>query len=180
MSGGCLASSWGRRGVLLLAVLALFACSPALNWREVPLNRLTAFLPCKPDRAQRTVNLGSQAVEMDMAGCEAAGGLFAVSHLRLSAPSQAAEVLAAWRTGTLRSMQSTAVTELPWRPVAGAGASALPPVLLEATGQRADGSTVQARLAWLVDGVDMFHIAVYAPHLSPDMTETLFSEFKLQ
>lgn len=180
MSGGRIASGWGTRWMLLLAVFVLSACSPALNWREVPLNRLTAFLPCKPDRAQRTVPLGSQAVEMDMAGCEAAGGLFAVSHLRLGAPSHAAEVLAAWRTGTLRSMRSTGGTELPWRPVAGAGAQAFPPVLLEATGQRADGSTVQAHLAWLVDGVDIFHIAVYAPRLTADMTETLFSELKLQ
>jgi hypothetical protein len=166
--------------VLLLAVLALLACSPALNWREVPLNRLTALLPCKPDRAQRTVHLGSQALQMDMAGCEAAGGLFAISHLRLSAPGQAAQVLADWRAGTLRSMHSTAVTELPWRPVAGAGAPALPPVLLEATGKGADGTVVQARLAWLVDGVDLFLLAVYAPRLTADMTETLFSELKLQ
>lgn len=91
----------------LLVVLALSACSPALNWREVHLNRLTALLPCKPDQAQRVVHLAGQALALEMAGCEAAGGLFAISHLRVDAIHQVPEVLAAWRAGTLGNMQST-------------------------------------------------------------------------
>lgn len=179
MRGG--RTAWGvSTHCALVVVLALSACSPALNWREVHLNRLTALLPCKPDLAQRVVRLAGQALTMDMAGCEAAGGLFAISHLRVDAISQVPEVLAAWRVGTLGNMQSTVATALPWRAVVGAAALAPPPVLLEATGQRADGSPLQAQLAWVVDGADVFHIAAYATRLTPDMTETLFSEPKLQ
>ena len=32
----------------LLALFALAACSPALNWREVRVHSLLALLPCKP------------------------------------------------------------------------------------------------------------------------------------
>lgn len=179
MRGGRTATGVGKCCTLLV-VLALSACSPTLNWREVHLNRLTALLPCKPDQAQRVVRLAGQELALEMAGCEAAGGLFAISHLRVNAISQVPEVLAAWRAGTLGNMQSTAVTAQPWRAVAGAVAFAPPPVLLEVTGQRADGSPLQAQLAWVVDGADVFHIAAYATRLTPDMTETLFSEPKLQ
>lgn len=177
---GWRAAIGGAQRFTLVTVLALSACSPALNWREVHLNRLAALLPCKPDHARRVLVLAAQEVGMEMAGCEAGGGLFAISHLRVGATDQVPEVLAAWRAGTLGNMQSTAVTVLPWRPVAGAVVPEPPSVLLEAAGKRADGSPLQAQLAWIVDGDDVFHIAVYATRLTLDMTETLFSEPKLQ
>jgi hypothetical protein len=172
---------WGPANVwrlaLILAVLAA-ACSPALNWREVHLDRMIALLPCKPDHAQRVVQLGTQGYPMEMVGCEAAGGLFAISHVTLARPDQVSSVLAAWRAGTLEKMQATAVMELPIADAPAAGTR--PSILLQATGRRVDGSTVQSRLAWLVAGVDIFQIAVYAPQLGPDMTDPLFSELRLQ
>ena len=43
------------------AALLIAGCSPALNWRTVPLPEadLTITLPCKPDQATRTVELAA-------------------------------------------------------------------------------------------------------------------------
>ena len=46
--------------------------------------------------------------------------------------------------------------------------------------QRPDGSAVQAQLLWLNKGTDLYHVAVYAPTLRPEMTELLFSELSLR
>lgn len=160
--------------------MALLACSPALNWREVRLNRLTALLPCKPDVAQRTVRLGAQDVILDMRGCEAADGLFAVVHTRLAAPDQAAAVLADWRAGTLAHMQSASVTELPFRIHRANAPKGSTPFMLHVEGKRADGSALQARLVWFADGADLFQMAVYATRLRPEMTDSLFTQATLQ
>ena len=65
----------------LAALLALAACSPAFNWREVrPENtRFSLLLPCKPDKAQKVVPLGGQATTLSMLGCDADGVTFAVA-----------------------------------------------------------------------------------------------------
>ena len=74
----------------LAAVLALAACSPALNWREVrPANTsLSLLLPCKPDKAEKIVPLGGQPTTLAMLGCDAAGATFAVAVADLGDPAR--------------------------------------------------------------------------------------------
>ena len=84
----------GRRRLdIVLAALAVLAaaCTPVFNWREVPVGEgdLVALLPCKPDRAERMLPLGTEAVRIDMAGCEAGGVTFAIAHAEASGPAQA-------------------------------------------------------------------------------------------
>lgn len=52
------------RLAVLAAVALLAACSPAFNWREVPVAGagLVAMLPCKVDRATRALPLGAESV----------------------------------------------------------------------------------------------------------------------
>lgn len=160
--------------------MALAACSPALNWREVPLDGLTARLPCKPDRAQRTVQLGGKDLLLEMAGCEAAGGLFAISRVSLADATQSAPILAAWRSEALRNMAAATVQERDVPPVAAAGLRAGQAAMVLAQGRRPDGSAVQAQLAWFVTGSGIFHVAVYAPRLNSDMTDILFSDLQFR
>ncbi len=155
-------------GVLGSALL-LGACSPALNWREVRVGEMTALLPCKPDRAQRATPLGAQDVPMEMAGCEAAGGLFALSHVHLQEAGQVPAVLAAWQASALRQLRSTQ-SHTQSNPPAQAA------LALSAQGQQPDGSAVQAQLAWWVRGADVYHAALYAPRITPEMHDTFFSE----
>lgn len=163
-------------GRYLLALLVLTACAPALNWRQVPLDRITVLLPCKPDRAQRTLRLAESEVTISMAGCEADGTLFAVSHIHQPGVGAAASVARAWRTATLANMQASAVKEFSMTTVPGSVAA----TRLLVQGVRPDASTVQAHLAWLVAGDDVFHLAAYGTRMTPELADSLFSDIKIQ
>jgi hypothetical protein len=59
--------------VLLSTVLALGACSPAMDWRQVRPDGLgiEASFPCRPASHARSVELAGQAVTMTMYACSA-------------------------------------------------------------------------------------------------------------
>jgi hypothetical protein len=156
---------------LVLAALCLSGCSPALNWRTVSLGDTTVTLPCKPDRAQRTVQLGGQDFEMEMVGCEAEGAMFAASRLRLASAGDADRMQALWQSASLQQMkgQPSAAPQAP-----SARAQALRLNMVDALGQGGDARPVTARLAWTVRGADLLHLAVYAPSLTPELLEPFF------
>ncbi len=170
----------------------MLACSPALNWREVRLNGLVAMLPCKPDHAERKVPLGTQDVTMAMAGCEAAGALYAISHVQVADVARANAALADWQESMLAHFQKQTVQHEPYQlrhasaavPAAASsrGAIAAPTGLeiLNVQGKGPDGAPLQARLLWLAQGVDIYYVAVYAPKLQFDQFDMLFSELALQ
>lgn len=170
-----------RLAAALLVVTTMAACSPALNWRDVPLQGLVALLPCKPDHAERQMQLGPSDVTLRMSGCEASGALYAISHVRVADPAQLQATHMAWRQATLAAMQATAdpvTAPQPATPTGGQVQSALNPEKLD--GKRPDGSAVQAQLVWLNKGQDLYHVAVYGATLRPEMTELLFSELSLR
>lgn len=158
-----------------LVLLGLGACSPALNWRNVSLGELALTLPCKPDRAQRTVPLGAQNLDMEMVGCEADGALFAVSRVGLPPGGDSEQLRAQWQAASLLQMKAQG------RPILAplsTNAQALPLRGLTASGQAADGRAVQARLAWADAGTDVYHFAVYAARITPEMADPFFDGVK--
>lgn len=180
------------RCAALLGTWALVACTPALNWREIHLDRLTTLLPCKPDHAQRPVRLGSADLALAMAGCEAAGALFAISHMRASDPQQVSATQSQWQQAALASMRATSLRQETFKlenpahnviQIRDAASGPQPDGTLEllvADGSRADGTAVQARLVWFAQGSDIFHAAVYGATLNADTYQMLFSGLKLQ
>lgn len=135
------------------------------------MGRLTVFLPCKPDRGQRSVPLAQSSGVITMAGCEAGGALFAASHIQVANASDVEPTLQAWRAATLANLQAQDVVQ------SGPPTFASP---LRVNGVRATGEPVQAQLAWQVAGTDLFHVAVYAEKIKPELTETLFTQAKIQ
>ena len=163
-----------RTGTCVGALL-LTACTPALNWRSVGVGDATAMLPCKPDIAQRMVHLGSQDLTLHMVGCEAGGALFAISQTRLPPGTPAAAVLADWRQSALTNLHAEEVSAMPSK----APRADVQTLLLRARGKRPNSTAVDARLLWWATDTQVLHVAVYADAISPDMTETLFSEIKI-
>lgn len=160
--------SWGRAVACSALAVVLCACSPALNWRNVILGSLRFTLPCKPDQAQRDVLLAGVSRTLEMRGCEADGALFAISRIALAPSDDAAALVHAWRAAALTALQAppAAVEELVppnYRGLPDAHAIGW----LRAQGRQPQGDAVQAQLAWLVVGREVFHLAVYAPHLAP-------------
>ncbi len=170
-----------RYTALLLALLA--ACSPALNWRTVrsDAHPLQMLLPCKPDSASREVPMVGQTVLLDMQGCEAAGATFAVSHVRLVDPTQAAAALAGWQTATLAQLHAQPSQAQPFAPHL---SWALPQAQrLHLAGQRANGQPLQAQAVWFARigpvGVDIYHALVLADTIDPAVADTFFASLKL-
>lgn len=179
-----------------LLALALTACSPAFNWREVrPDNtRLSLLLPCKPDRAQKTVPLGGQPTVLAMLGCDAGGATFAVAVADLGDAAKAGPVLAQWQSLTLANMKAGPRAADPGPggtqvvPLKLPGASAEPaPLLVSAQGQRADGTAVTGRAAYFAQGSQVFQVVMYAGATQRDaapqaveVAETFFASLKFE
>ncbi|MGA8514584.1 MAG: hypothetical protein WB821_07405 [Burkholderiaceae bacterium] len=70
------------------------ACTPAFNWRDISFDNLpvAALLPCKPDRATRTLPIAGVPRTMVMAGCQAGGATFTVAVVTVDNASQMAQV----------------------------------------------------------------------------------------
>lgn len=144
----------------VLTVAGLSACTPALNWREVRLDdaRWTGWLPCKPDRAQRTVDLGGQPAQLSLIGCQAEGMDFTLAQLTLPDGLPAAQAQQAWKTASLASLQATSEASSTDWVLAGASPALTPQRTLAQGGQ---GQS--ARWAWFAYDGRLYQLAVYAP-----------------
>ena len=175
--------------MLLPACLA--ACSPSLNWRSVPLQPLglTASLPCKPERIERSIVLAGAPVQLHMAGCTADGATVAVACAVLPPPVLAGTALAHWRNAVLVALrappagQAGAAQDQPFVP---AGALALPQsVRTRAQGQQPDGSGAAFMDAvWFarLQGAQLqaCHAVVYSARPRPGVAEVLLDGLVLQ
>ena len=181
----------------LLALAMTFAgCSPTFNWREVRPDgtRLSLLLPCKPDKAQKTVPLGGQPTVLAMLGCDAGGATFAVAVADLGDAAKAAPVLAQWQSLTLANMKAgpraagTGPGGTQVVPLKLAGASAEPaPLLVSAQGQRADGAAVTGRAAYFAQGSQVFQVVMYvgatkrdAAPQAVEVAETFFASLRFE
>ena len=151
----------------LLGLLA--ACSPALNWRSISLADapLSLELPCKPDYAVRDVDWGAGKQQLSMAGCQADGATWAVSHVLLAQPQEAPAVLTRWQQALQNQLQ------LPPDTPAGVvfllkGALELPQaVQVQWQGRDAQGAPVVADARWWArlegTGVRVYQAIVLSP-----------------
>ena len=74
-----------------LAALARWpACSPALDWRSVPLpgTQLVAELPCRPGRFERDVTVAGVPLKLFMLSCEAGGVTYGVATADVGDPAR--------------------------------------------------------------------------------------------
>ena len=168
--------------VALVAFMALAACSPTFNWREVRPEgtALSLLLPCKPDKAQKVVPLGGRATSLSMLGCDAGGVTFAVAVADVGDAAQAAPVLAQWQTLTLANMKAASSSQQPLALKIPGASSSLPVARLQAQGQRADGTAVSGQAAYFAQGSQLFQVVMYAPRIAPDVAETFFASLKFE
>ena len=162
-----------------LALATLAACNPTFNWRDVRLEdtRLSLLMPCKPDKAQKTVPMASQATELMLLSCDAGGVTFAVAAADVKDASKVAATLAQWQSATLANMNAAPATNAAALKIAGAAGDA---VLVKATGQRANGQAVGSQAAYFVQGTQVFQAVMYADNISVDVAETFFSGLKFE
>lgn len=158
---------WKVCSVAGLLVLSLPACNPALNWREVRFDDspVRVMLPCKPDRAERTVTLGEASATLRMMGCEAQGMNFTWSRLDLplEAQASAATVVRAWQGASLQALGADPglATKAIAQPLKGARADVTP------TRLSASGGANQAQWVWWLHAGQAYQLGIYAERQSP-------------
>ena len=160
--------------------LLLCACQPTYNWRDIGLEgtNVKAQLPCKPDRTQREVTIAQVAVSLQVAGCEADGGMWVVMTGRLPAGLDTVQVLQGWQEATWRTLQAQQPESQAWlAPKALPGA-----VRVRVQGLQANGQTTQAQGLWAAwpegDGVQWVNAMVYQPKIQGEMADTFFESIR--
>lgn len=159
---------------------ALGGCSPALDWREVRLEAapLRAMFPCKPESGARQVPLAGRDVRLQAYACQAGGHQFAVLAGDLGSPAEAGAALQQWKAASLANLHGQTARERRFVP---AGALDVPQsVQVAATGARADGAKLQARLAYFARGGHVFQAAVYSDDLRDEAADPFFAGLQLQ
>ena len=163
----------------VLAVVSLTACNPTFNWRDVRPEdtRLGLLMPCKPDKAQKTVAMAGQPSELMLLSCDAGGVTFALAVADVKDASRVTATLAQWQSATLANMKAN-----PAIPGAALKLAGLPSgaVMVKATGQRANGRAVSSQAAYFAQGARVFQAALYADKIAPDVADTFFSGLKFE
>jgi hypothetical protein len=168
--------------IVLVALLALYACSPTFNWRELrPQGTpLLALMPCKPERVTRTVPLMGTGTEMHLHSCDTGGLSFAVAWVELGDATRVEAALSEWSRATLASMRlAPEVADSPEARWAFRlpGAPRARGLMVLGTGPQ--GQTVQMRAAYFARGSQVFQAAVYGQSLPSEVTTTFFEALKL-
>lgn len=162
----------------LLVLGSLAACNPTFNWRDVRPDgtRLALLMPCKPDKAQRTVYMAGQPTELNLLSCDTGGVTFAVSVADVQVTAKTPDVLTQWQSATLTNIKAP--------PTPGTGfklpGSTSGTVIVKVTGQRATGQAVTSHAAYFAQGSQVFQAVMYADKIPPDVAETFFSGLKFE
>ena len=163
-----------------LGAFWLCACQPTYNWRDVHFEGadIQGQLPCKPDRTQREVTIAQTPVTLQVAGCEAAGGMWVLMTARLPASVDAATVLQGWQAATWRTLQADQPQSQAW-----AAPKALPgAVRVRVQGLQANGQVTQAQGLWVAwpqgDGVQWVNAMVYQSRIPGEAADTFFESIR--
>lgn len=163
---------------LLGGALALGACAPALDWREIRPSgaALVAMLPCKPSTFERQVQLAGTKVALGLQACTAGSATWAIAWADVGDPA----IVGA----ALRELQASARANLgaqPGRslPLAPPGATPNPATAREAlTGRLPDGKSVEEQVAVFTRGTQVFQATVVAPRIDTDAADTFFASLR--
>ncbi|HEX8955594.1 MAG TPA: hypothetical protein VF798_04940 [Burkholderiaceae bacterium] len=163
------------RKLLLLStvgLLALAACDPKFNWREIHGKDApyTVLLPAKPATMARPIQLGDAQVTMSMTGAEVDHVSFAVGSVEMPDPVQA--------RAALKLMQDALVNNI------GGKSKTLPAtgdaVDIEAAGTPAGGPPILLIAHFAVSGKRAYQVIVLGPEKEVVREEaaTFISSFK--
>ena len=147
-------------------LLLLSGCSPVFNWRDVTVaDNLVALLPCKPDRATRSLEMpGVERISISMTGCPAGDATFAVSQAEAASAAQAAMWLAAWKASARAQWPDARLVEA-LATVAGADPASVSSftVTRAADGnvRKASAQPDRAEILWFTYATDPAHVTIY-------------------
>ena len=143
-----------------LCAFTLAACSPSHNWRTWSAGGapLQAMIPCKPDVAQREVNLGGVSTELHLHSCDNQGLRFALAWVAVPPAVDAQLVMAQWQKASAQSLQSA---QAPQSMALSAVRGATHTAWWFMQGRDHRGQAVNSQAVYFTDGQRVYQAAVY-------------------
>jgi hypothetical protein len=139
-------------------LLALLACTPTFNWRQVRAEPAPAsvLMPCKPERGERHVAMTEAGTDLRLMRCETGGLTFALAWARLTPQDDREAVLQRWHRASLASWQA------PETALAPPPADARPGLRhrWEGTGRNHRGEPLPLRVAYFAQGDWVYQMLV--------------------
>lgn len=165
--------------LFVLGALALVACAPALNWRDVRPEGSGAQLlfPCKPDVQERRVALAGPPVRLTLNACNAGDLTWALAHADVTDPARVGPALAALQAGAAINLGAPPAT---WTPQAVPGATPQPGSgHARLAGQRPDGQPAQMQVLVFAHGTQVFQASVVGAAVSEEAALAYFTSIRL-
>jgi hypothetical protein len=162
-----------------VALIAVAACTPSLDWRESrPAGSGVAMLfPCRPERHEREVRIaGFSSLRMQMQSCAAAGATFSLAFIDATRPDQVDRLLEA-----LRRLAADNIAGAP-EPSPFQAPGATPNALagrLRIAGRLPDGKPVIEHAAFFVRGSRVFQATAIGASLPEEAVQTFFGAIKV-
>jgi hypothetical protein len=169
---------WGGWLAISAAALALSACSPALDWRELRPSdsRLQLQLPCKPQRHERSVALAGQRHKLVLLACQADGLTWAVAFADLTDPARLGvglqELAQAAQANIAASPPVTAPLQVPGATPHAASQRA------KLQGKLPDGQAVQMHYAVFAHGTQVYQVTALGPAVADTAADTLMASLR--
>jgi len=93
----------------LVALPGFGACTPAWDWRSVPVpgTQLVTELPCRPSRFERAVTVAGVPLKLFMLSCETGGVTYGIATAEVADPARVDAVLFALRDGAAATIRSS-------------------------------------------------------------------------
>lgn len=175
-------SSVVRRCVVLIASLAaagLWACAPALDWRDTRPEGADAQLqfPCKPNGQSRDLNLAGQRVNLALHACAAGGLTWGLAVADVADPALVGPALTELATSAVSNLGASAAEPLPLRvhgatPYPAAGRQRL-------SGKLPDGRAVHMEVAVFARGTRVYQASVLGERPAAEDAQTFFDSVRL-
>ena len=142
---------------------SLWACSPALDWRQAGPHGVDILLqyPCKPQSVTQPVVLAGKRLDMTMTGCEASHMTFALAHADLGDASLVAPALAELRRDAISNLHGHVLQARPAQ-VRHAAPGQADAVELDVAGQAPGGAALREHLVLFAQGTQVFQATVLA------------------
>lgn len=172
VEGGWRTAGW------LVGVLAT-ACAPALDWRQVqpPGWSLTAALPCRPDRAERTLPLAGAPVVLGLWSCSADGHVFAIASADVAEPARVGPALQALAEAARANLAAQVESD---QPALVRGMTPYPQARhLRLAGRRPDGQALREQMLVFARGTRVYQATVLGAQVDEARVRPLVEALEL-
>ena len=167
-----------RRRVAPLAAVALGACAPALDWRDVRADAagLQLQFPCKPVQQQRTLPLAGAPVVLTLLVCSADAHTFGLAHADVADPARVQPALQELAAAALRNIGGSSTRSAAFQ-LTGATPNAAS-LRQRLAGRLPEGKPAQMELALFAVGTRVFQASVLGEDLRDEAADTFMASLR--